>query len=97
MLELIALSYSPWSLKARWALDHQGVNYKYSEYMPMFGEPALKLRTKSWGSRVTIPILIGDGVLLKDSFEIARFAHSKGDGTLFPTPHEGTGHRRVTV
>jgi glutathione S-transferase len=38
MNELLALPYSPWSEKARWALDVRGVPYRYRHYQPLLGE-----------------------------------------------------------
>jgi glutathione S-transferase len=46
MRKLVALHYSPWSEKARWALDHHGVAYRYEEYKILLGEPKLRLATK---------------------------------------------------
>lgn len=83
MLTLIGLSYSPWSIKARWALDHHGVEYKWVEYTPMLGEPLLRLRAGL--GRVSVPLLIDGRERHRDSFEIARRAETLGHGpTLFP-------------
>ncbi len=35
---LIGLHYSPWTEKARWALDRQRVPYAFEEHLPMLGE-----------------------------------------------------------
>lgn len=80
MRRLIALSYSPWSEKARWALDHHRVEYQYEEYLPMLGEPLLRYRTRRLTGRVTVPVLIDEGEVFGDSFEIASHAEQIGGG-----------------
>ena len=89
MTELLALPYSPWSEKARWALDARAVPYRYRVYQPLIGELELRLRTRRLGGIVTIPMLIDDqGRVYDDSASIARFADSAGEGAaLFPGAH----------
>lgn len=88
MARLVALDYSPWSEKARWALDHHHVPYVFEPYLPMLGEPILRLRAGRLGGPVSVPVLIdGDGAIF-DSFAIARHAERNGSGSpLFPTAH----------
>jgi glutathione S-transferase len=82
---LIGLSYSPWTEKARWALDHQRVTYAYEEYVPMLGEPFLRARTRTFRGRASVPVLLEDGEVYADSFEIALRADALGRGPrLFP-------------
>jgi len=82
---LIALPYSPWSEKARWALDHHRVPYKEEGYLPIFGAPLLRLRRRRWSGPVTVPVLLRDGPALLDSWDIARHAEAVGSGAaLFP-------------
>ena len=83
MRRLIGLSYSPWSLKARWALDHAGVDYRWIEYTPMLGEPLLRLRLRR--RRVSVPVLINTAGVFTDSYDIARHAEAQTRGpSLFP-------------
>lgn len=103
MKELVGLSYSPWTDKARWALDHHGVRYRFTEYVPLVAELGLRRRiwraTKRLGGRVSVPVLFTEeGEVFTDSLSIARFADRVGQGgSLFP---EGsldaieTWHRR---
>lgn len=89
MHQFIAINYSPWSEKARWALDLHRVPYQEQAYVPMLGEPALRLRLKRLTGRVTVPVLFADdGRILDGSLAIARFADlagAVGDGApLFP-------------
>ena len=82
---LIALSYSAWSEKARFALDHHGVAYVSHEHVPMMGEPFLRFITRRPFGRVSVPVLVHRGRVITDSFEIARYADRIGGGeTLFP-------------
>ena len=38
MVDLYSLVYSPWSEKARWALDHHRIAYRRVRYEPVIGE-----------------------------------------------------------
>lgn len=89
MHRLVALSYSPWSEKARWALLHHRVPFRETEYVPMVGVPMLRAFTGRWRGRVTVPAFRTDGgEVLTDSWDIARWAEAHGQGTpLFPSEH----------
>src|SRR5687768_3084143 len=80
MQTLVGLSYSPWSEKARWALDHHHIPFTYEEYVPMLGEPALRLRLRKAFGKVSVPVLIDGKESYGDSYEIARFAERTGKG-----------------
>lgn len=85
MSELVSLAYSPWSERARWALDHHGVAYDKVEYVPMLGEPQLRWRLKNFWGKVSVPIYFDGELTLTDSFDIARRADEVGKGpSLFP-------------
>lgn len=84
---LYGLSQSPWTHRARWALDHHGVTYRYHEHLPMMGElllrRAAKLKDKS--KKASVPLLVDGDSSVMGSFEIARHAESIGRGApLFP-------------
>ncbi len=86
-LELVGISMSPWSEKARWVLDHYQVPYRYREHIIMLGMPALAARLGLRGSEITLPLIIdGENVVL-DSFEIAQYVDQCSGGGLIP---EGT-------
>src|SRR5215468_11323456 len=99
MTELLGLSYSPWTEKARWALDARRVPYTFRHYQPLLGEPALRLKTRRLAGRVTVPVLTtSDGRVLADSADIARWAGERGEGPLlFPAEHEATVARFVSL
>lgn len=85
MRRLVALPYSPWSIKARWALDHHAIEYRYEVYTPMLGEPSLRLRMGWPGQLITVPVFFDGGTVLGDSFAIAGHAEAIGRGAkLFP-------------
>jgi glutathione S-transferase len=82
---LIAASISPWSERARFALDHHRIDYRREEYLPLFGEPLLRLRTRVFRGQLTVPVMFHDGLVIRDSVAIARHADQIGTGsTLFP-------------
>ena len=72
MRRLYAESFAPWCDKARWALDHHRVAYDYVQHVPLMGELPLRLAARRPLGRVTVPLLVDDGQVLMDSFEIAR-------------------------
>ncbi|HVK73997.1 MAG TPA: glutathione S-transferase N-terminal domain-containing protein [Kofleriaceae bacterium] len=86
MPELLGLTFSPWTEKARWALDARGVAYAYRQYQPLIGEPALRVKLRRWNGIVSVPVMtLDDGRVLTDSADIARWADGHGRGpTMFP-------------
>ncbi len=88
MARLIGLAVSPWSEKAKWALAHHRVSYRYVEYVPMLGALHLRFLTGRFRGKVTVPVYVDEKTVLSDSLEIARYADEHGSGTpLFPS-HE---------
>jgi glutathione S-transferase len=82
---LIGLPYSPWSERARWALDARGIAYRKRTYQPLLGEPGLRWKLKKWSGPVSVPVLLTDEGPIADSDDIARWADARGDGpTLLP-------------
>lgn len=84
---LWSISYSPWSDKARWALDHCGVAYERRSYQPLLGELALRRTLGVWRGPVSVPILEVDGTAIRDSWKIAEWASAQAAGEdlrLFP-------------
>ncbi len=99
MPELLGLVYSPWSEKARFALDVRRVPYAYRHYRPLLGEPALRVKLRRFTGVVTVPVLtLDDGRVLADSADIARWADGQGEGPrLFPAEHESAVTRFVEL
>lgn len=85
MAQLFNIHYSPWSEKARWALALRGVPYESVEYVPMLTEVRLRLKLGSLRGKVTVPVLFANGNVVRDSFDIAKWADEQGSGpSLFP-------------
>ena len=85
MRTLVAISYSPWSEKARWALDHRGIDYRFENYTPMLGEPGLRLRARKLRGKVSVPVLFDDAKVIFESIAIARHGEALAGGrVLFP-------------
>lgn len=86
---LVQIGHSPWSEKARWALDHHRISYRRIEYLTMIGEPILRLRLRGAPGRgagpATVPVLIDRDRIYADSWTIAHHADAVGAGApLFP-------------
>jgi glutathione S-transferase len=92
---LYGLSQSPWTERARWALDHHGVTYRYQEHVPFIGELALRRKAKS--KKPTVPLL-EDDVVVMGSAEIAKHADRIGKGDpLFASESEEAITRACTL
>lgn len=79
--------YSPWSIRARWALLHHGVEHEQEHYLPMVGEPVLRARLGQVRGKVSVPILFDGAERIAGSKEIARHAErigTAGEAPLFP-------------
>ena len=82
---LLHIAYSPWSERARWALQCRGVPYQARTYQPLIGEPELRWRLRKWTGPVSVPVLLTDSGALGDSWLIAQYAARHGAGPdLFP-------------
>lgn len=77
---LYSTHYSTWSIKARWALAHHGVQYEKVEFIPTLSNAALRARTRQWTGPFTVPVLIDDSGVYGDSFDIALRAEAIGRG-----------------
>ncbi|ALN80975.1 glutathione S-transferase N-terminal domain-containing protein [Lysobacter antibioticus] len=80
---LVGESFSPWTQKARWALEYCGLPFAYREYTPTLSEPWLRWRMRQWTGAVSVPVLLTDVRVLRGSWDIARHADTHaGDGRL---------------
>lgn len=90
MRTLYGMKQSPWTEKARWALDHHALDYTYHEHLPMIGELLLraKLRGRTNGAKPSVPLLVDEGDSMEmatSSLDIARYADRVGRRpSLFP-------------
>jgi len=82
-LLLIGESFAPWTMKARWALEYCGLPYDYQEFTPTLSEPGLRWKLRQWSGTVSVPVLLAGRQVIRDSWEIARYASElAGDGRL---------------
>lgn len=87
MHRFYCLAYSPWSEKARWALDHHKIAHLSVPYTPLLGEVPLRMKTGRWSGKISVPVMKTEGPegWLNDSWAIAQWAEKTGKGTpLFP-------------
>ncbi|MBX3184745.1 MAG: glutathione S-transferase N-terminal domain-containing protein [Polyangiaceae bacterium] len=78
---LYGLAYSPFTERARWALDHHRVPYDYHEHLPMLGEPLLRRKARAAGrEKATVPLFVHAHGVIGDSFEIINYADQEGSG-----------------
>lgn len=90
MSELCGISYSPWTHKARWALEHHRISFRYVEHVPMLGEALLRWKLMKPTGKVTVPVLLTRHGALTDSLAIAEHADRIGKGApLFPEGKRG--------
>lgn len=83
MALLIGEEFSPWTRKARWALDYCGMAYRYQEYTPFLSEPGLRMKLGQWRGAVSVPVLLSREGIVRGSFDIARHAAlASGDDRL---------------
>lgn len=88
-LRLLVLPISPWSERARWALDHHGLAYERQVHVPFLGERRLRRLVGPGPGRATVPVLVAGDRVLKESWDIARYADEVGQGApLFPAGRE---------
>jgi glutathione S-transferase len=87
MRTLYGLGQSPFTEKARWALDHHSIAYRYHEHLPLLGEVPLRLkaRNRPRGTKASVPLLVDGPDVLPTSLAIAQYADRIGRGAaLFP-------------
>lgn len=85
---LLHIGYSPWSERARWALEARGVRHEQVPYQPLLGELRLRWLRRAVGG-ASVPVLVTDDGPLCDSVDIARWANARGAGPdLFPSGKE---------
>jgi glutathione S-transferase len=83
MALLVGEAFSPWTLKARWALAHCGVDHDYREYTPGLSEPWLRWRLRQWRQPVSVPVLLTRTQSIRGSWGIAEYAaQCAGDARL---------------
>lgn len=77
---LVGESFSPWTQKARWALEYCGIAHHYQEYTPTISEPGLRLRMRAWSGPISVPVLLDGGKVVRGSWNIAAYARESVQG-----------------
>lgn len=85
---LFGMSYSPWTEKARWALDHHQHVYSFVEHTPLIDELALRVRTRKLRGAISVPMLIAEGETVMGSLAIARWADRRATSGKLEQPSE---------
>jgi glutathione S-transferase len=75
---LVVLKVSPWSERARWALDHHRLSYQVTVHEPFLGERRLRRLVGPGKERATVPVLIAGAEILTESWDIACYADREG-------------------
>ena len=92
--ELVVAPFSPWSMRARLALDAQGLSYRAVPYVPSLSEPGLRWRLGNWRGRVTVPVLFpDDGPPIRESFAIAEWGAARSTRPLLDASNRAACER----
>jgi len=79
---LFGLHFSPWTIRARWALAHHRLPFRYREHVILLGEPLLRRRARRAGAkRASVPLYLHGERALGDSWAIMEFADRHGGGS----------------
>lgn len=84
-MKLIAIPFSHYCEKARWALEHFNVAYEQASYLPMLHMPGVMWQTRmrlgqseKTSTPMSTPIVVTDeGEVIHDSAKIVRWASEK--------------------
>ena len=68
---LVGMTASVATQRVLWALDYTEVPYTFEDYIPQISTPWLRARTRKWRGRISVPVLLGHGCCLLDSWDIA--------------------------
>lgn len=93
-LQFVFFPPSPWSERARWALDLSGMSYDTIVFTPLISNPYARWLSRNVNRKLTIPLAVSDRgkekTILQDSLEIARYSNTKrlnDREDLFPAKH----------
>lgn len=78
-----SIAYSPWSERARWALQAAQIPFQNVAFVPTVTDARLRLALRRPLGRLTVPVLFVDGgPALDDSLDIARWASQQAPERL---------------
>lgn len=75
MYILIGNPQSPWTVKARWALEVCRVPHVFKHYLPPLHEPLLRLRTRRFREPISVPVLLERSATVWGATPIAELAN----------------------
>lgn len=78
--KLITIAFSHYCEKARWALERAGVAFDEDMHLPGLHYRAVK---RAGGDR-TVPVLISNGEIVRDSTDIVAWADRQRPGSMIP-------------
>jgi len=86
MALLVHIPYSPWSRRARLALDRLDLDLPRRAYVPVLSEPWLRAKLRRPAGRITLPVLLRRGQApLTDSWDIVAWGQEQaGTEVLLP-------------
>jgi glutathione S-transferase len=76
---LHGLDYSPWTERARWALDHHRIAHRFRQHTPMLGELGLRWRARTPDGSASVPLWVGARGRVMGSLPIMRLADTLGE------------------
>ncbi len=83
-IEVIGLSYSAWTERVCFTLDHHGLPYRFTEHVILVGMPELLWKMRRLSSDLTVPAMVyadsQQTFRLVDSFKICQFLDEKAEG-----------------
>src|SRR5262249_38106198 len=95
---LVAAPISPWSERARWALDHHGITYRTLVHMPVIDERRLRRLAGNPAGRVTAPLPLDGDTVRRESWDIALYADRVGGASaLIPAERADEVRRWVQL
>lgn len=95
---LVSTWFSPWSERVRWVLDHHGIVVRRIEHAPFLGERRLRRLAGNPPDRVSVPLLRDGDTVVRESWDIARWADARGEKSrLIPPEREAEILRCVAL
>lgn len=95
---LVSTWFSPWSERVRWVLDHHGIACERVEHVPIIGERKLRRLAGNPPGRVTAPLFLDGNTILRESWDIAKWADARGtEARLIPADREAEVRRWVGI
>lgn len=79
---LVSIPSSPWSIRAKLALDVMGIELSVVTYVPTLSTPWLRWKLRRPVGPLTLPVLLWDGPPLTDSMDIVRWGCERSECPL---------------